>query len=217
MKKRWGMGLIEERFDIYDDSMNWLGTASRHEVHTEGLWHQTFQCWILTDSENLPALLFQRRHPDKDTFPGMLDISCAGHLQAGERIEEGNRELKEELGLDVPFEQLVSCGIYRSDKSLGPHLIDREFCHVYGLQTNQALNSYILQEDEVTGLYRVFVHDVLRLVRGLSSQDTIEAVGVEPDESGKLQYVSRSFTSHEFVPHAADYYDMVFKAFGIDG
>lgn len=209
------MDSYEERFDIYDNKMNWLGTASRQEVHREGLWHQTFQCWILTDAEDGPALLFQRRHPDKDTYPGMLDISCAGHLQASERVEDGNRELEEELGLVVPFEQLISCGIYRSDKCIKPGLIDREFCHVYGFRSNQALASYRLQGDEVTGLYRVFIHDVLRLVHGLTSQETIEVVGVEPDESGALRAVSRSFTSDEFVPHAADYYEMVLKGFGL--
>jgi isopentenyldiphosphate isomerase len=210
------MSQLEERFDIYDEEMNPIGTAARHEVHAQGLWHQTFQCWIFNNQAGKPALLFQKRHPNKDTFPGLLDISCAGHLQAGERVEDGNRELEEELGLNVPFDQLVPCGTYRSDNPIKPGLIDRELCHVFCYQTDQALTSYKLQEDEVTGLFRVSVEDVLRLLNGLRPGETIAAAGVEPDEQGRLQEVSRSFTAQQFVPRAADYYEMLLKTINAD-
>ena len=31
-----------EMFDVLDENKNKIGTASRQQVHTEGLWHQTF-------------------------------------------------------------------------------------------------------------------------------------------------------------------------------
>jgi isopentenyldiphosphate isomerase len=205
----------EERFDIYDGDMNPLGQASRHEVHAQGLWHQTFHCWILSECEAKPALIFQKRHLDKDTYPGRLDISCAGHLQAGESIQQGSRELEEELGLSVPFEQLIPCGIYRVQNHIRPDLIDREICHVYGILSNQALASYQLQKDELTGLYLIGVEEVYRFLCGANPQGAITAAGVELDAYGMLQEVKQSFTSEDFVPHAPDYYKLVLAGLGM--
>ena len=41
----------------------------------------------------------QRRSPFKDTHPNQLDVSCAGHVNAGDDVLESTmRELEEELG-----------------------------------------------------------------------------------------------------------------------
>jgi isopentenyldiphosphate isomerase len=199
----------EERFDIYDDKMNPAGTAARQVVHAQGLWHRTFQCWIISDQDECPTLLFQKRHPDKDTYPGLLDISCAGHLQAGEGIEDGVRELKEELGIEVSFEELEPRGIYYAQKQPAPDLIDREICHVFIYRSDQALASYRLQTAEVTGLYRVKLEDVKRLIRGFQEDETIEAEGVELDKQGDLQYVVRCYGKNDFVPHTPEYYELI--------
>jgi isopentenyldiphosphate isomerase len=199
----------EEQFDIYDDHMNPAGTAARTTVHTQGLWHRTFQCWIVNEQHGKPALLFQKRHDRKDTYPGQLDISCAGHLAAGESVEDGTRELKEELGIDVSFNDLKPCGIYYGEERPAPGLIDREICHLFVYRSDQALVSYHLQEDEVTGLYRVKLEDVRRLIGGLREDETIEAEGVEPDEQGKLQDVRRSYSGRDFVPRPEDYYKLI--------
>lgn len=207
-----------EQFDIFDARMNPIGTAPRPEVHKQGYWHQTFQCWIVMmpvpgDSANIrqtvtePELLFQMRHPGKDTFPSLLDISCAGHLLAGERVEDGVRELAEELGVEIAFERLRPCGVFQEEQRISPVLIDREFCHVFVLPYDQPLEQYKLQEDEVTGLYRIPLSDVRELAQGRLG--TITADGVEPDERQRLVPVQRQFTQGDFVPHSAAYYDLV--------
>ncbi|WP_028552585.1 NUDIX hydrolase [Paenibacillus sp. UNC451MF] len=202
-----------EIFDIFDGDMNRIGTATRREVHQQGLWHQTFQCWILSKQDEEWYLLFQMRHSDKDTFPSLLDISCAGHLLAGETVEDGLRELAEELGVNAAFEELHSCGVYREEQFLDGGKIDREFCHVFVLRADRPLHTYQLQEDEVTGLYRIALEDVRRLTAG-DMDSLVTAQGVEPDMNGVLLPVDRRFAARDFVPHSKAYFRLVLDTIG---
>jgi isopentenyldiphosphate isomerase len=199
----------EEMFDIYDEKMNWLGQAPRSEVHAKGLWHATFQCWIVSLANEEPALLLQLRHPDKDLFPNLLDISCAGHLAAGETVEDGARELEEELGLNVDFNELIPCGLFAEEDLMSDHLIDREFCHVFIYRCDQSLDKYVLQADEVTGLFKVNAAELERLVHGEIGQ--LEAVGYQTGPNGQLEEASLLVTPKDLVPHPAAYYDLVFQ------
>jgi len=202
----------EERFDVFDEAIRKIGTASRKDVHALGLWHQTFQCWIVAERNGQQSLLFQMRHPGKDTFPSLLDISCAGHLVAGEKLEDGVRELEEELGLSVSFDMLIPCGLYREEQYIAPDTIDRELCHVFVLRSDLPLTEYRLQEDEVTGLYHIALDDVRQLATGRMDRDaTIRAEGVEPGADGQLQWIERSFRRDDFVPHAASYFELVLR------
>ncbi|MBP1155681.1 MULTISPECIES: NUDIX domain-containing protein [unclassified Paenibacillus] len=200
-----------EILDIFDESMNPMGTATRSEAHAKGLWHQTFQCWIWDNAEGEGALLFQERHPDKDTFPGLLDISCAGHLIAGERAEDGVRELEEELGLRVPFEELIPCGIFPEEDRISPELIDREFCHVFLYPCRHPLTEYRLQEEEVTGLYRLSIADVRRLAQGTDFSLNIQGISADPKRDGSMQSVERTVVAEDFVPHPELYYKLLLQ------
>ncbi|MCZ8521774.1 MULTISPECIES: NUDIX hydrolase [Paenibacillus] len=206
------MTVQEERFDIYDKDMKPAGTASRSEVHAKGLWHSTFQCWIW--DEAVPAgegsILFQERHPGKDTFPGLLDISCAGHLAAGERVEDGVRELQEELGVDVSFDALISCGIFAEEDELPGGRMDREFCHVFLLPLSRELSSYRLQEEEVTGLYRMPLPLFRRLAGGTFTSAALE--GAVLSGEGKLVPAVLTVTPEMLVPHPPAYYRLVLEA-----
>lgn len=199
----------EELFDVYDEQKNWLGVAPRSEVHAKGLWHQTFQCWIISLEEEVPKLLLQLRHPDKDLFPDLLDISCAGHLAAGETVQEGARELEEELGLFVPFEALIPCGVYAEEDLISDHLIDREYCHVFIYRCDQALKSYVLQPDEVTGLFAVSVADFKQLIHG--DREEVTATGYKRGMNGEYIDVDWPITMQAVVPHPAAYFELLFN------
>jgi isopentenyldiphosphate isomerase len=73
----------------------------RSQVHKDGDWHRSMHLWIYqpdSANENVRVLL-QRRSPYKDTHPNLLDVSCAGHVNAGDDILETTmREMEEELG-----------------------------------------------------------------------------------------------------------------------
>jgi isopentenyldiphosphate isomerase len=198
----------EELFDVFDAKRNRLGVAPRSEVHAKGLWHQTFQCWIVSLEAEKPKLLLQLRHPDKDLFPDLLDISCAGHLAAGETVEDGTRELEEELGLAVPFIDLIPCGVFAEEDFISKQLIDREFCHVFLHRCDQSLKSYVLQPDEVSGLFAVNVSDFQQLTN--QTCETITAVGFKREPSGEYKDLEWSITLKEIVPHPKAYFDLLF-------
>ncbi|SDC54201.1 Isopentenyldiphosphate isomerase [Paenibacillus sp. UNCCL117] len=200
----------QELFDIFDRQRNRIGTATRAEVHAKGLWHQTFHCWIWTEGNGGPEVLVQLRHPEKDTFPGLLDISCAGHLLAGESAEDGVRELEEELGLQASFSELSPVGIFTEEDIIAADCIDREFCHIYLLRSDWPLHRYSLQPDEVTGLYAFGLGQLRQIAAGTFQAAVIE--GVKLGRQGQLEADARTVSAADFVPHPAAYYEMVADA-----
>ncbi|WP_438448636.1 NUDIX hydrolase [Gorillibacterium sp. sgz5001074] len=204
----------EERFDIFDRNQNPAGTASRGRVHREGLWHRTFHCWVVTPpGPSGRSLLFQLRHPDKDTYPGKLDVSCGGHLLAGETVEDGVRELQEELGLEVTAEELNSCGVIAVEGFLENGLIDREFNHIHLMESPLPPGSFSFQTSEISGLFHVKLEEYRELVYG--ARAFLLAEGVELDKSGcsKHPYI-RKVQLADFVPKPAPYLSLLFQ--GLD-
>ena len=200
--------MAQELLDIYDEQMNYIGTVPRAEAHAKGYWHKTFQCWIVRVQDQIPYLLFQKRHPRKDSFPGKLDKSSAGHLVAGETVADGVRELREELGISVSFDELIPCGVVRVTDETHEGIVDREFCHVFIYESNRPLHAYRLKSDEVSGLYQVRVDDFAKLVRGQIS--SVSAEGLEPDDSGQMRRVVKKVSIDDFTPQNDTYFDMLF-------
>ena len=99
------MAVGEELIDVTDEEGKVLGvTASKREVHIKGLWHQTADVWIYNSRGEI---LLQKRSDSKESYPGLLDVSAAGHVSAGETpIQTALRELKEELGINAAAEDL---------------------------------------------------------------------------------------------------------------
>lgn len=201
--------MIEERLDIYDEDGVHLGSAARSEVHRLGLWHQTFHCWIYRKSGEQIDLLFQKRHPQKDTCPDLLDITSAGHLLAGEGPEDGVRELEEELGLSVDFAALASIGTIR-DVTSAPGIMDKEICHVFLYECEQPLSAYTIQEEEVVGLFWVKLDEVEKLFQ--KTIPSVQASGFLLEVGKQVRDCELQLEAAAFVPHEPHYYQQVFDA-----
>ncbi|MGG1661927.1 NUDIX hydrolase [Brevibacillus sp. NRS-1366] len=199
----------EEKLDIFDEEGQPIGIEKRSEVHRRGLWHQTFHCWIFRTTGQQIELLFQKRHPDKDTCPNLLDITSAGHLLASEQPSDGVRELEEELGLSAPFQDLHAVGIIR-DVTSAPGVMDKEFCHVFLYECDQPLSEYRLQAEEVTGLVWVHLDEIEKLFAGQVS--TIRARGFLIEGKIVNWDVDAEVDKTHFVPHEDHYYQQVFAA-----
>ena len=189
----------EELFDIYDDNGTHLGVKPRSQVHRDGDWHRVFHCWIVHPDG---YLLVQQRSPDKDLFPNLLDITAAGHYSAGETMRDGVREVEEELGLTVAFEDLTPLGLRISIKKEGA-LIDRELADVFFYRSALDLADYRLQVEEVSALIAVPIHEGIALFK--DQCDSVLAEGLWRDANGILQREQQPLTREMFIPTLDSY------------
>nr|WP_285891293.1 NUDIX domain-containing protein [Paenibacillus pasadenensis] len=213
-------------FDIYNEHWELIGVAARKEVHRLGLRHRTFHCWLITDRAGQPCVRFQKRQLGKDTYPGYLDITAAGHLTAGEGIRDAMREIEEELGVAAVFEELVPIGSHE-ERAVGTaggiDFIDHERSDEFALRCNLPLLEHRLQRDEVAGIYEASLDDLIRLFEGITEK--IEAEGAEwaaaDGESGGVQLehqaasgltsVRLQVRAEDFVPRQNGYYADLFR------
>jgi isopentenyldiphosphate isomerase len=184
--------------DIYDPNGDWLGVKSRDTVHRDGDWHRVFHCWIIyRAASGEDFIMMQKRGPDKPTYPNLLDVTAAGHYQAGETIADGVREIEEELGLLVDFSALVSLG-RRVGTAAFDGIIDYEVADVFFLVADWPLSDYRPHPDEVAGLVRLNIAQALELVTEQRDSITGDAVGL-----GTSQVTVRR---DELVPSRIDAY-----------
>lgn len=97
-----------EMIDVLNENGEKTGrTATRDEVHRNGLWHKVVAVAVL-DKNN--QILLQQRSGNKLTNPNKWDIATAGHINAGEEsLESAKRELAEEVGINAnEFEYMLS-------------------------------------------------------------------------------------------------------------
>lgn len=141
--------MSEELFDLLDEEGNPIGlTKPRSAVHRDGDWHRVVHVWIINECGEV---LLQRRCAKKDSYPDMLDISCAGHLSAGDDSLTGAlRELKEELDLKVKKNELVFIQTLKNSTKLGDDFLNNQLEDVYILRTNKTIDDMNIQEEEVS-------------------------------------------------------------------
>lgn len=142
---------MEEQIEIWDENGLPTGkTALKSEVHQKGWFHPTVHIWFFTSQGRV---LLQKRSDLKDTFPGLWDVSVAGHVSAGENpIQAALREVREEIGLSVSPEDLAFIGRFKSEHHHPGNLTDREFHHCYLCELGVPLESLQPAEGEVAAL-----------------------------------------------------------------
>ncbi|MGB6409093.1 MAG: NUDIX domain-containing protein, partial [Planococcus donghaensis] len=138
-----------ESLRIFDEHRVAQGEASRKTVHEKGYWHETFHCWVVSREDEKDMIYLQLRSEDKKDFPGLFDITAAGHLLADETVKDGVREVREELGLKVSFNELISLGTIKDQLAIGGFL-DNEHCHCFLYhKKNNHDKTFELQKEEV--------------------------------------------------------------------
>jgi isopentenyldiphosphate isomerase len=194
---------VDEKVDVLDEFGRPTGEVVwKSEAHRRGLFHRCFHCWVAGEDADGAYLLVQRRAADKDTWPGRLDVTAAGHLQSGEgTLAGGLREIEEELGLRVDPGRLVSLGTRRIEQEITDGY-DREFHDVFLILDDTPPLELRLQEVEAVFRIGLDAAEVLGDVQG--STPAKEYAGGEASATR----VSPS----EFVPNEDDYLRRVARA-----
>lgn len=185
---------MAEMLTVFNEEEKPIGVKEREDVHREGDWHETFHCWMFLKEDQNTHLLFQQRACDKKDFPGLYDITAAGHIGARENlIDAGLREIEEELGIKVNAEDLFSIRRYREQLSQG-ELVDREICRLY-LFPCLSLPAFCIGE-EVQDVVHIAMNDIESLVKGENA--SVAATSV-------LDGKEKLLTEEAFVPHEHGY------------
>lgn len=140
-----------EKWQLFDEKGKALKGqgAEKDEVFSKGILHGASHVWIWRKSGDKVQILLQKRAPNKRTWPNLLDISAAGHIDLGETPEQAAiRETQEEIGLDIKDSDLNLIFIERRNIIAPGGSIENEFCWVYILEA-QEVSTFVLQESEV--------------------------------------------------------------------
>ena len=186
-----------EQLDVVDEVGRYLRTAPRDEVHERGEWHQVFHCQIVTLRDGVPTAVLQQRSRAKAAFAGLIDISAAGHLAAGETPLDGVRELEEELGISPASTELVPLGIRRLADDSGEGTLNCELTSVYLLRDDRPLTDYVLARDEVDAVLDASIADLLALFGGAPS---INVQGIASAGHPDASEITLEVTLDDFVP-----------------
>jgi isopentenyl-diphosphate Delta-isomerase len=144
-----GVDMSSEMIDVLDGSGKPTGKKMLlSEAHREGVFHRTSHVWIYNSKGEV---LLQKRAAGRLSFPGLWDISTAGHVSAGQTYEEAAiREAFEEIGIKVEAWELMKAELRKLIQD-GPRadFHNREFIQVYLLKRDLDIGALKLQKEEV--------------------------------------------------------------------
>ena len=142
---------MDELIDIITQEGKPTGkTALKSEAHKNGWFHATVHIWLFTKDKKI---LLQKRAITKKVFPGLWDISVAGHVGAGEAIlTAAKREIFEEIGLHIEEKNLIKIGTRIHQVSHPNGIRDNEHHHVFIAELKTPVSKLTMQPEEVAGL-----------------------------------------------------------------
>ncbi len=197
--------IMSEKIDIFDANLKHIGVMERTQAHMEGHWHRTFHCWIVSPKEN-GSLLFQQRSMKMKNYPGLLDVSAAGHLEAGEPISAGIREVREELGIEIDESRLKALGerVEVADQANGQK--NREYQSVFMYETDQPVTSFKPDPTEVAALFWLPIPEGMRLFESRTREVTVSGCSFEAGTNDTWKPLTKRVRIEDFLPRIQQYY-----------
>jgi isopentenyldiphosphate isomerase len=198
----------KEQLKIFDENRNQIGVATREDVHRLGYWHEAFHCWFVSNEKGTDYLYLQLRSSTKKEYPNLLDITAAGHLLANEIVQDGVREIKEEVGIDISFQELVQLGVI-DYCVIRENFIDKEIANVFLYKSKNSFDDFTLQAEEVAGIVKVEFNHFAEIWFG--ERETIKIRGFEIKKDGNKILIDEEVGRDKFVPHQLKFYQTVIE------
>lgn len=141
-----------ESIDVIDENNKLTGEIEdRWVAYNKGLWRRTVSCWIINEKGEI---LLQKRTANKKGNPNKW-AKTGGQIDSGESAEDAIfREVKEELGIEIPKNQIKVVDIHKSDYK------SKRFVYNFIFVVNHKIDDYILQEDEVSEVKYVSIGEI---------------------------------------------------------
>lgn len=195
----------DELLEVYDAAGRPTGEPKpRGRIHLDGDWHLAFFCWIVRRGQEGPELVLQKRSLLKDVWPGRFDASAAGHVRFGESRAGMLREVEEELGLVVPEDELVALPRHSQEHHHPNGIVDREHHDLNLLRCDLPFEAYRPGLTEVAGLVSLPAGPLADLAEG--RRQSLAAVLVQPDATGRLRSTPFRFRRSDLVPYDGSYH-----------
>jgi isopentenyldiphosphate isomerase len=159
----------EEILRVFNKDYKYLGVnASRKSCHQKGLYHETFQTFLLSKI-SYSGLIYLSRRSSKKNYPHTYEATAGGHILQNERIKSGVRELEEELGLKVKFKELIKVGVTHAtnqpNHSPEKGLVN-EFANIFMLPYDGAIEKIDFDRNEIEGIISLPVSSFIALLDG---------------------------------------------------
>ena len=158
---------MDELIDILTPEGKPTGkTALKSEAHKNGWFHATVHIWLFTADKKI---LLQKRALTKKVFPGLWDISVAGHIAAGESVlSSAKREVFEEIGLKLQEKDLIKIGTRIHQVKHKNGIQDNEHHHVFIAELKVPISALKIQKEEVAAI-KLFDLSILKNTKNLEN------------------------------------------------
>ena len=146
----------EELVMIVDENNEIVGKATRAEMREQNLWHRASFVFVENINEEF---ICQIRADTKEWCPGHIDVATGGIMGYDETNEENaQRELKEEIGIDWPLEDLKLLGQFKYDDKI------RCWGNIYHVKLKNEGKDLKLQREEVKGVFYLKKDQILDMI-----------------------------------------------------
>lgn len=163
-----------------------------------GDWLHVTNLWVFRTQPSL-QILFQQRESKSPMYPGLLDCTAAGYLEAGEDPLIGAlRELYEELGVELDSAQAFALGRHFNASLDHRGRERRRVITKFAAKWRGELSDLKINPDETPAAYWIDARQFL----SLEQAGKIEIKGLSSD--GKP--IKRQVSKDDFVYNVDDYH-----------
>lgn len=152
-----------EIIDIYDENHEYQGNCEKELAHKLGLWHEVFNAIFVNKERN--TIIFQIKNCRHNGIydEDKIEITVGGHYKAGEKIEDGIREIEEETGKIIDFKELIYLGERQISLKINDNYKVREFQKMFIVPFIGKVEELKSIDDEVKAFIELDIGDGIEL------------------------------------------------------